>query len=171
MKYSLSIGVVAVMYLVLLMNFSACDQHATTAVSTDEASVLPTEIGYDSLRAAKVGADQYGMKKYIMVLLKKGPNRNLNQQETLNVQTMHMANIRKLAEQGILVLSGPFGGDGDLRGIFILNMDSLEEAEHLISFDPAIKEGTLVMELYEWYGSAAVMEINDIHNAISKFKI
>lgn len=170
MKYPISFLVAAVVS-IMLLSMSSCDQHAAIDATTDEASVLPTEIAYDSIRAAKVGADQYGMKKYIMVLLKKGPNRNLNKQETLNVQTMHMANIRKLAEQGIMVLAGPFGGDGDLRGIFILDMDSIEEAEHLISFDPAIKEGTLVMELHEWYGSAAVMEINDIHNAIAKVKI
>ncbi len=168
MKYSLSIGV-AILF--LMLSLSSCDQQGRSELSTDEAAVLTTEIVYDSIRAAKVGADQYGMKKYIMVLLKKGPNRNLSKQETLNVQTMHMANIRKLAEQDIMVLAGPFGGDGDLRGIFILDMDSIEEAEHLISFDPAIKEGTLVMELYEWYGSAAVMEINDIHNSIAKVKI
>ena len=156
---------------IMLLSMSSCDQHAAIDATTDQASVLPAEMVYDSIRADKVGADQYGMKKYIMVLLKKGPNRGLSKQETLNVQTMHMANIRKLAEQGIMVLAGPFGGDGDLRGIFILNMDSIEEAEHLISFDPAIKEGTLVMELHEWYGSAAVMEINDIHNAIAKVKI
>jgi len=168
MKYSLSIGV-AILF--LMLSLSSCDQQWRSELSTDEAAVLTTEIVYDSIRAAKVGADRYGMKKYIMVLLKKGPNRNLSKQETLNVQTMHMANIRKLAEQDIMVLAGPFGGDGDLRGIFILDMDSIEEAEHLISFDPAIKEGTLVMELYEWYGSAAVMEINDIHNSIAKVKI
>jgi uncharacterized protein YciI len=126
---------------------------------------------YDSIRADKLGADQYGMKKYIMVLLKKGPNQNLTEQESANVQTMHMANIRKMAEKGILAVSGPFTGDGDLRGIFVLNVETVEEAEHMLSFDQAVKEGVLVMELYEWYGSAALMEVNEIHNQIAKVKI
>lgn len=169
MKHQLSLSLIAFISIMLILALSSCDQQVAPESTVNEA-VKSTEIVYDSIRAKKLGANQLGMKKYIMVLLKKGPNRNLDEQESINIQTMHMANIRALADKGILVLSGPFGGDGDLRGIFVLNMDSIEEAEHLISFDPAIKEGTLVMELYEWYGSAAIMEINEIHNQIAKVK-
>ena len=171
MKHPLSLSLVAFISIAIILALSSCDQHVATEDTTRESVVRSNEIVYDSIRAKKLGANQLGMKKYIMVLLKKGPNRELDEQETLNVQTMHMANIRALAQQGIMVLAGPFGGDGDLRGIFVLNMESIEAAEHLISFDPAIKEGTLVMELYEWYGSAALMEVNEIHNQIAKVKI
>jgi len=34
--------------------------------------------------------------------------------------------------------------------------------------DHAIQAGSLVMELKEWYGTAALMAVNDIHETISK---
>ena len=82
-----------------------------------------------------------------------------------------MENIGKLAEAGKLVLAGPFFGDGDLRGIYIFDVRSVEEAEKLTKTDPAIKYGSLVMELKEWYGSAALMEINEIHKSIAEVEI
>lgn len=171
MKQPLSVSLIVLISIVSFLWLSSCDQHAATDSITENATVKPKEMVYDSIRADKLGADQYGMKKYIMVLLKKGPNQNLTEQESANVQTMHMANIRKMAEKGILAVSGPFTGDGDLRGIFVLNVETVEEAEHMLSFDQAVKEGVLVMELYEWYGSAALMEVNEIHNQIAKVKI
>lgn len=73
-----------------------------------------------------------------------------------------------MAEAGKLVLAGPFFGDGDLRGIYIFNVNSIEEAEALTNTDPAIQQGSLEMELIEWYGSAALMAVNDIHKTLGK---
>ena len=76
-----------------------------------------------------------------------------------------------MAEAGKLVLAGPFFGDGDLRGIYIFDVESIEEAEQLTQTDPAIQAGSLVMELKQWYGSAALLEIGKIHSAIAKKEI
>ena len=65
-------------------------------------------------------------------------------------------------------LAGPFFGDGDIRGIYIFNVQSVEEAEALTNSDPAIKAGSLVMELKEWYGSAALMAVNELHHQVAK---
>ena len=46
-----------------------------------------------------------------------------------------------------------------------------EEAEALTNTDPAIQAGSLVMELIPWYGSAALMEVNEIHGKIAKINI
>jgi len=126
---------------------------------------------YDSLRAAEYGADQYGMKKYIMAFLKKGPNRNLDSADAVELQIAHLENIGRMAEEGKLVLAGPFFGDGDLRGIYIFNVESIEEAERLTNTDPAIQAGSLLMELKEWYGSAGLMAVNEIHKSLSKSEI
>lgn len=123
---------------------------------------------YDSLTAVKYGADDYGMKKYVIAFLKKGPNRDLSKEEATKLQNEHMANIGRLAEEGKLVLAGPFLGDGNLRGIYVFAVESLEEAKELTSSDPAIKAGSLIMELHEWYGSAAVMAIPEIHDKVQK---
>jgi len=82
-----------------------------------------------------------------------------------------MDNINKLATNGKLVLAGPFFGNDDLRGIYVFNVKTIEEAQALTETDPAIKAGSLVMELKEWYGSAALMAINDIHKSLAKIEI
>lgn len=129
------------------------------------------ESSYDSVAAAQYGADDYGMRKYVMAFLKKGPNRDLDSTKAAELQAAHMANIGRLAEEGKLALAGPFFGDGDLRGIYIFAVETIEEAEALTNSDPAIQEGSLVMELQEWYGSAALMAVNDIHTRIGKIQI
>ena len=128
-------------------------------------------IVFDSIRAAKAGADDYGMKQYVMAFLKRGPNRDRPKEESDKLQRAHMDNIRKLAEAGKLVLAGPFLGDGDLRGIYIFDVKTEEEAKALVETDPAIQAGSLVMELVPWYGSAALMEVGEIHKRIAKIKI
>jgi uncharacterized protein YciI len=125
-------------------------------------------MGFDSVRAAKIGADDYGMKTYVMAFLKRGPNRELDKEKATELQAAHLANIGRLAEAGKLVLAGPFFGDGDLRGIYVFDVETIEEAEALTKTDPAIQAGSLVMELIPWYGSAALMELNEIHEKIAK---
>jgi len=138
----------------------------------DSDAVLATEgesnVGYDSIRAKKYGADAYGMRKYVMAFLKRGPNRDQDSTEAAKLQAAHMANIGRMAEEGKLALAGPFFGDGDLRGIYIFNVESIEEAEALTNSDPAIKAGSLVMELKEWYGSAGLMAVDEIHAQLAK---
>jgi uncharacterized protein YciI len=73
-----------------------------------------------------------------------------------------------MAEEGKLVLAGPFFGNGDLRGIYIFNVGTIAEAEELTNSDPAIKAGSLEMELVEWYGPAALMAIDDFHAKLAK---
>jgi len=77
-----------------------------------------------------------------------------------------MTNITKLAEMGKLVLAGPFFGNESMRGIFIFDVETKEEAEALTDTDPAVISGVLKMELREWYGSVAVIIIPGIHSKI-----
>ncbi|HCS21520.1 MAG TPA: hypothetical protein DIW47_13335 [Bacteroidetes bacterium] len=123
---------------------------------------------YDSLLAAQYGADKYGMKRYVMAFLKRGPNQDQEPEEATRLQAAHMANINRLAEEGKLVLAGPFIGKGDLRGIYIFNVSDTAEARKLTETDPAIQAGRLIMELKPWYGSAALMGVNEMHAAIAK---
>lgn len=126
---------------------------------------------YDSTRAARLGADNYGMKTYVMAFLKTGPNRPEDSIESVRLQSAHLANISRLAKEGKLVLAGPFYGNDSLRGIYIFNTDNIEEARQMTETDPAIQQGSLAMELKLWYGSAALVEINGIHKKIAKSSI
>jgi uncharacterized protein YciI len=124
---------------------------------------------YNPDLAAELGADDYGMKMYVMAFLKAGPNRDQSEDEAAELQKAHMANIMRMAKDGDLVLAGPFGpNDQGMQGIYIFNVKTVAEAEALTATDPAIKAGRLVMELIPWYGSAAVMQINDMHLTLAK---
>ncbi|MDX1942620.1 MAG: YciI family protein [Saprospiraceae bacterium] len=139
--------------------------------STEQAAVEPETIAYDSLTAQKWGADEYGMKPYVMAFLKAGPNRDQDSLAAAQLQEAHMANINRMAEEGKLILAGPFLDDGDIRGIYIFDVRTVEEAKALTETDPAIQAGRLVMELHPWYGSAAMMELNQLHKKGAKKEI
>lgn len=127
---------------------------------------------FDSVYAQKLGADDYGMKTYIMAFLKSGKVSSGNKAESDSLQMEHLKNIIKLAEEGVLVLAGPFmSNDQDLRGIYVFNVKTVEEARKLTETDPAIRAGILEMELIPWYGSAALMEVNNIQKRIQKISI
>ena len=70
--------------------------------------------------------------------------------EVQELQKAHIANIERLAKLGKIVAAGPFGDDGDLRGIFVFRVSSLEEAQDLCATDPMIKVGRLAVELHPW---------------------
>lgn len=123
---------------------------------------------YDAALAGKLKADQYGMRTYVMAFLKAGPNRNRSREDAQKLQQAHMANINRLAAEGKLVLAGPFADDGPLRGIYIFDVATVADAEALTKTDPAIQAGSLVMELHPWYGSAALMMVNEVHAKIEQ---
>lgn len=153
----------------LIIPFFSCKQEtpASETESTNDPTVT-AEITYDSILARKVGADEYGMKHYVMAFLKAGPNRSQDSATAADLQKAHMANINRMAEEGKLVMAGPFEDGGELRGIYIFNVTSVEEAQALTATDPAVQAGRLVMELHPWYGSAALIEMNDLHKRVSK---
>lgn len=122
----------------------------------------------DAELAESLGADDYGMRRYVLVLLRTGPEREHGADEAAELQRGHMANIRRLAEQGHLVLAGPFFDSGDLRGLFLFAVDSVDEARELTATDPALAAGRFKAEYYPWYGSAALMKVSEIHARIAR---
>jgi uncharacterized protein YciI len=123
---------------------------------------------YDAQLAQKLGADEYGMKAYVIAFLKAGPNRPKDSVARAELQKAHLKNITRLANEGKLIVAGPFLDEQEIRGIFIFNVSTVEEAKKLTETDPAIKAGSLIMELHPWYGSAALIETVDIHKKLQK---
>ncbi|MBK9271397.1 MAG: hypothetical protein IPM48_07350 [Saprospiraceae bacterium] len=126
---------------------------------------------YDSTLAFALGADQLGMRLYVMAILKTGDNTSTDKNYRDSCFTGHLKNIQRLAAEKKLVVAGPFvKNNAQLRGIFILNATNLEEAKQLIESDPAINEGFLSPELYLWYGSAALPEYMEAAEKIWRVK-
>ena len=154
--------------LLALLWLAACNQPAPPPQQETE----PAETGgYDARPAEELGADPYGMKQYVLAFLKAGPTRSQDSLEAARLQRAHLDNIIRMAEEGQLVVAGPFMDDGEIRGIYIFNVKTVEEAEALTASDPAIQAGSLVMELHPWYGPAALMKVKEISKAVAKEKI
>jgi uncharacterized protein YciI len=49
-----------------------------------------------------------------------------------------------------LVVAGPFGDKGTLRGIFVFRVGSLDEARKLSETDPAVQAGRLALDIHPW---------------------
>ncbi len=99
------------------------------------------------------GDTTYQMKKYFLVYLKQGPNRDQSTEEAAKIQEGHMNHMNQLAEDGHLCIAGPMGDDGETRGIMILSVPTLEQVQEMVDKDPAVIAGRLIMEIHPWWGA------------------
>ncbi|WP_299365888.1 YciI family protein [Winogradskyella sp.] len=93
------------------------------------------------------------MQQYFIAFLKRGPIRNQNEEEATKLQSEHLAHLGKMYELGYADISGPFGDDGDIRGITIYNVPTLKMADSLANADPMVKAGRLIIELHPWWAA------------------
>jgi len=92
---------------------------------------------------------------YYVYLLRKGPTWSPDATpEIAALQESHLANLRRLADEGKLVLNGPlldaFQLGGEIRGIGVLKATSLAQAQEWIATDPMVQVGRLVFEVHAW---------------------
>jgi uncharacterized protein YciI len=93
------------------------------------------------------------MQQYFIAFLKRGPNRSQNKMEADSLQALHMEHLGRMYNEGYADISGPFGDDGDIRGITIYNTPTLEIADSLANMDPMVKAGRLVIEIHPWWAA------------------
>ena len=142
----------------------------TGAVAGDAQSAPKPNPAYDAELATRLGADEKGMRRYVLALLKTGPNDSqiTDKDKRAELFKGHFAMINRLAGEGKLVLAGPLSDDKkEFRGLYVFNVETVEEAQKLTETDPSIKAGIFKVDFIRWYGSAAVMEVNSIHNRIT----
>jgi len=124
--------------------------------------------GYDEALATKYGADDYGMRNYVLVILKTGPNRMEAGPERDEMFRGHFANMQRLSEEGKLVLAGPLDGVDGWRGLFVFAVDDIEQARELAATDPVLIHGEMVAEYHKYYGSAALMGVGEAHERLAR---
>ena len=145
-----------------LLSFEVIGQESSNT-ATNKATNNPK---YDAESAQRLGAVQRGMRSYVLVVLKTGPNKVAPGKERDEMFAGHFANIKRLAADGKLALAGPFDGVDGWRGLFIFAVKDIEEAKQLTATDPVIIKGEMVAEYHKWYGSAAVMDVTRIHETL-----
>ncbi len=155
MKIILSVSILFITFVVSA--FPSSDpimQDQRRDIKTDSVIKNPA---YDADLAEKLGADAYGMKNFVLVILKTGSNVTDDKAFITECFRGHMDNINRLEKEGKLVVAGPMAkNEQHYRGIFILDIATIEEAEALLGSDPAVREKLLAADLYKWYGSAAL---------------
>jgi uncharacterized protein YciI len=123
---------------------------------------------YDAVLAQRLGADDMGMRSYVLVVLKTGPTKVPEGEKRTEMFKGHMANIQRLAKEGKLVFAGPLDGVDGWRGLFIFATPDIAAAKTYVATDPVIREGEMVAEYHRLYGGAGLLMMNEIHRKIEK---
>lgn len=136
------------------------------AFAADPATAPPP--AYDEALARAAGADELGMRRYVLVILKSGPTPVPAGPERDAMFRGHFTNMQRLADAGKLVLAGPLDGKDGWRGLFVLDVTDIAEAEALTATDPVVQRGEMIAECHQFYGSAALRFVNETHKKLAK---
>ncbi|PKA83019.1 uncharacterized protein YciI [Ulvibacter sp. MAR_2010_11] len=167
MKYS------TLLFVLIALSFSACKNEPDHLHDDNDHNIFVEDIEKDTAKESiatlkknlvtegyeifdyvdtKTG-DTILMQQYFMAFLKKGPNRSQSKAESDSLQAAHLAHLGRMYEEGYADISGPFGDDGDIRGITIYNVPTLQMADSLANMDPMVKAGRLVIEMHPWWAA------------------
>ena len=135
----------------------------TSLVFADQPPASP-----DPALAARLGADERGMRHYVLVVLKTGPNKMAAGPQRDEMFKGHFANIQRLADAGKLAVAGPFDGVDGWRGLFIFAVEDIDEARQLVATDPVVINGEMTPEFHKLYSSAALMLVAETHPRLQK---
>ena len=117
---------------------------------------------------ARPAADACGRRGYVLVVLKTGPTRVPDGPERDEMFRGHFANMKRLSDEGKLVLAGPFDGVDGWRGLFIFATRDIEEARQLAASDPVLVKGEMVAESHKLCGWGALMLVREAHEKLAK---
>ena len=123
---------------------------------------------FDEVLAKSVGADEHGMRKYVLVILKSSATPVPAGPERDEMFRGHFANMERLSAEGKLVLAGPLDGVDGWRGLFVLAVATIDEAKPLVATDPVVLKGEMVPEFRTFFSSAAIQLIPEMHKKVAK---
>ena len=154
------------MFLLLFICMSSCkelpehsEEPSGNGVAIPDKSVLKikeqlTAEGYQTFDYIDENTkDTILMQQYFIAFLKSGPSRSQTKAEADSLQALHLAHLGRMYNEGYADISGPFGDDGEIRGITIYNTPTLEMADSLANMDPMVKAGRLVIEIHPWWAA------------------
>jgi len=109
--------------------------------------------GYQTFDYIDEAGDTIIMQQYFIAFLKAGPNRSQTKEKADSLQILHLNFLSRMYELGYADISGPFGDDGEIRGITIYNTPNLAMADSLANSDPMVQAGRLVIEMHPWWAA------------------
>ena len=148
-------------FFIILLGLVSCkqEQKETLEIIEKEKSIkgINDELkskGYKTFEFVdEVTKDTILMQQYFIAFLKSGPNRSQSKSEADSLQALHLKHLGRMYNEGYADISGPFGDDGEIRGITIYNTPTLEMADSLANLDPMVKTGRLVIEMHPWWAA------------------
>ncbi|MDA8685992.1 hypothetical protein N9L94_03130 [Robiginitalea sp.] len=162
-RHKIMISLLAVVFIVSACNSGSKNQpESADATTTDvENSLLNLRTrnelageGFELFEYADpVSGDTILMQQYFIAFLKSGKIRSQNQQEADSLQALHMAHLQRMYDLGYADISGPFGDNGNIRGITIYNVPTLSMADSLANLDPSVRAGRLEIEIHPWWAA------------------
>ncbi|QQR87829.1 MAG: hypothetical protein IPJ76_06290 [Flavobacteriales bacterium] len=99
------------------------------------------------------GDTTYTMKQYWFVLYTRGDAAPLDSATSAAKLKEHLAYQDMQAERGLIVMAGPFGDNGNWRGLLLYDVETKEEVEGYLKGDPLVQAGRLKYEVHPWYGA------------------
>lgn len=97
-----------------------------------------------------------GFQNYVLGFMYRAAGTTADAESAESLQTGHLANLRKMWEEGLLLASGPIGDKGDLRGVLIFRGDDRAAVERRVAADPLTRAGRLRITLKPWMGPAGI---------------
>ncbi len=153
---------------ILIIILSSC----AVKSAKEEGMSGKSEMKLDQKLADSLGADERGMRSYMLIILKTGPQDALitDKKQREELFKGHFSNMNEMEKAGKLKLAGPFATKNNLgyRGIFLLDVKTEAEARDLLQHDPTVKTGIFNVEILPWYGSAAIPMHLQYHKKIAK---
>ncbi|MCU0252137.1 MAG: YciI family protein [Vicinamibacterales bacterium] len=111
-----------------------------------------------SATSAVLPAAQEKMATFYLCLLVAPSNPAKPPADPAQLQLDHLTNLKAIMASGKGVIAGPIAGDGRLRGILVLRVNSVEEATAITGADPAVKAGQLAVEVHPWFAADGIMK-------------
>lgn len=135
----------------LALSLVACQSPAPVASSPWDGAASSPEAGD-------------GAADYTFVFLETGPARDLPEDVLSDAFAGHFENMGRLAEDGTLLLAGPFfepKADPAHRGLFVFDVADPAEARRLVATDPAVQAGALKGSVYGFRTTAPMRDFLD----------
>ena len=102
---------------------------------------------------------------YVFVYLTTGPqSARMTNEQRAAIFEGHIANIHRLADEGKLLIAGPFyhPRDATWRGIFVLDVPGVEEAGRLVATDPGVQAEVFVPELHPFVAATSLRTVPEL---------